>query len=47
MHVLGPKLDNKNQTLNVSRGLNKYIKNLITQRDVLFYVSSIFFTESV
>ena len=42
MHVLGPKWDNKNQTLNVSRGLNKYKKNLITQRNVLFYVKSIF-----
>ena len=41
-HVLGLKWDNENDTLNVSRGVNKDITKLITQRTNLSYVSLVF-----
>ena len=42
MHVLGLRLDNKNDTLNVSRGVNKITTKLITQRSVFCCVSTVF-----
>ena len=41
-HVLGLRWDNKNDSLNVSRGVIKDITKPITHRTVLSYVSSVF-----
>ena len=40
-HVIRLKWDNKNDTLNVSQGVNKDITKPITQRTVLSYISSV------
>ena len=41
-HVLGLKWDHIDDTLVVSRGVNRGLKNSITQRTVLSFVSSVF-----
>ena len=41
-HVLGLKWDHIDDTLVVSRGVNRELKNSITQRTVLSFVSSVF-----
>ena len=43
-HVLGLKWDHIGDTLVLSRGVNRELKNSITQRTVLSFVSSVFET---
>ena len=41
-HVLGPKWDHIIDTMVVSRGVNRELKESVTQRSVLSFVSSVF-----
>ena len=41
-HVLSLKGDHINDTLVVSRGVNRELKDIVTQRSVLCFVSSVF-----
>ena len=41
-HVLGLKWDHVTDTLVVSRGVNRELKDSVTQRSVLSFVSSVF-----